>query len=123
MNESDEAPRVGYVPAATGDYCAVQFAKDEAQRWHLGEVLGTTKQHSRIKNVTLRTGEVVKVGPKDKSRVAPVNKLNKQRALAQLLSSPEIGFTTWEEAREHLVPALLREGETSGSMRNVRHGL
>ena len=114
---TDQPPREGYCKATSGDYCAVQFYKDGRARWQLGEVVAVTQQHSRVKSMSTRTGELVKVGPHDRIRVALIRKLNKQRALEQLLASPEVGFATWEEAREHLMPALLREGETSGSIK------
>ncbi len=114
---TDQAPREGYCKAANGDYCAVQFYKDGQERWRLGEVIAITQQHSRVKSMSTRAGKLVKVGPRDRIRVAPIRKFNKQRALEQLLSAPEVGFATWEEAREHLMPALLREGETSGSIK------
>ncbi len=109
---TDEPPKEGYCKAAPGDYCAVQFFEDGRGRWQLGEVTAVTKQHGRVKMMSTRTGELSKVGPHDPIRVAKLHKINKQRAAALLLASPETGFATWEEAREHLILAKLREGET-----------
>ena len=109
---TDEPPKVGFCEAAKGDYCAVQFDKPgRGARWHLGEVLAVTKLHSRVKLMADRKGELVKVGPKDRIRIAKLRKISLVRASEQLATAPEEGFATWEEARAHLLPALLREEE------------
>ena len=84
--------------------------------WELVEVVIVDKT-GRVEVVSDKLGKLhtIRTLEGDRIMIAHMSKLNKKRALDLLFDQPKAGFVSWEEARQHILPAMLREGEETGS--------